>query len=155
MTPKEYQSILAAQKLIKPAKKPKERTDAHAHIRQGKVTIGGKTFFARSSWEANIAAYFEWLKQKGQIKDWEHEPETFWFNAIKRGVRSYLPDFRITDKSGKVYFEEVKGYMDAKSKTKLKRMAKYHPQVDIRVLGKDRYAAIERQWRVIPDWGKL
>jgi hypothetical protein len=32
---------------------------------------------------------------------------------------------------------EVKGYYDSKSKTKMKRMAKYHPDVKIRLVGAD------------------
>ena len=39
----------------------------------------------------------EWLKKNKQIKKWEHEPETFWFEGIMRGCRSYLPDFRVTE----------------------------------------------------------
>lgn len=123
--------------------------------KKGKVAIGGKTFFARSSWEANIGAYFEFLKNKGEIKDWEHEPKEFWFEAIKRGTRSYLPDFRITRNNDTVYYIEVKGYMDAKSKTKLKRMKKYHPSVELEVLGKTRYNDIKRFSRSIPNWGLL
>lgn len=91
--------------------------------------IGGVKIYARSKWEANYARYLEFLKSVGDILLWEHEPETFWFEKIKRGVRSYLPDFRVTLKDGTIEYHEVKGWMDAKSATKLKRMKIYHPKV--------------------------
>jgi len=99
--------------------------------KQGWVTVGGKKCFFRSGWEVTYAQYLQILKKYKKIKEWEYEPETFWFEAIKRGVRSYLPDFRITENDGSVVFHEVKGFMDAKSKTKLKRMKKYHPDVKL------------------------
>jgi uncharacterized protein DUF1064 len=91
-------------------------------------TIGGKKIYCRSNWEATYATYLEWLKMKKQILEWEHEPKTFWFEQIKRGVRSYLPDFKITNLDQTHYWVEVKGYMDKKSQTKIKRFQKYYPQ---------------------------
>jgi hypothetical protein len=91
--------------------------------------IGGKRNYYRSMWEANYARYLEYLKRHHLIMDWEYEPVTFWFESIKRGVRSYKPDFRVTDSDGAVVYHEVKGFMDTKSATKLKRMSKYYPLV--------------------------
>jgi hypothetical protein len=43
--------------------------------------------------------------------------------------------------------------MDAKSKTKLKRMAKYHPAVDLRVIDAKAYREIDRKLGgAIPNW---
>lgn len=108
--------------------------------------------FVRSGWEANYARYLNWLKERGDITSWRYEPKTFWFDAIKRGVRSYKPDFSVVE-NGKEYFVEVKGWMDDKSKTKLKRMRKYHPDVDIRLVGQKQYKEIaDKLGRVIPHW---
>lgn len=107
--------------------------------------IGGKRKYYRSRWEANYARYLEWLKQRGEIQDWQHEPETFWFDAIKRGVRSYLPDFRVWENDGSTPLHEVKGWMDARSKTTLKRMAKYHPTETIVVIREKQYNDIARK----------
>jgi len=93
--------------------------------------IGGKRIYARSRWEANYARYLEFLKKHNQLAEWEHEPETFWFEKIKRGCRSYLPDFRVTHIAGNIEYHEVKGWMDDRSKTKIRRMAKYHPAVTL------------------------
>lgn len=100
--------------------------------------------FWRSSWEANYARYLNLLKSRGEIANWEFEPETFWFEGIKRGTVSYLPDFRVTRADGSVYYVEVKGWMDAKSKTKLKRMKKYHPSVDLIVVDANAYRKLAK-----------
>jgi hypothetical protein len=115
--------------------------------------IGGTRKFYRSKWEANYARYLEWLKQKGEIKDWLHEPETFWFDGIKRGVVSYLPDFKVIENNGAIVFHEVKGWMDPKSKTKIKRMRIYHPKVKLIVIGSKAYGSIKKTMRpIITDW---
>jgi len=99
--------------------------------------IGDQKIYFRSSWEYYYAIFLEKLKQESKIITWRHEPRTFWFNDIKRGVRSYLPDFCITHLNGTEEWSEVKGYYDSKSQTKMKRMAKYYPEVKIRLVGAD------------------
>lgn len=106
----------------------------------------------RSSWEANYARYLNWLLARSEIEAWEYEPETFWFEKVKRGVRSYKPDFRVHEK-GRTYFDEIKGYMDAKSKTKIKRMRIYYPETELRVIGAKEYRAIAKVMsRMLPNW---
>lgn len=129
--------------------------EMYSRCKRGNVTIGGKTYFYRSSWEANVASYLQFLKEHGQILDWDYEMVTFWFEKIKRGVRSYKPDFRITALTGEIYFIEVKGWMDDKSKTKLSRMAKYYPEVKIELLDRKRYNELCKQKGLFKEWGKL
>ena len=108
-----------------------------------------KNQYFRSAWEANIARYLNFLLKIKQIKSWEYEPDTFWFKKIKRGTRSYTPDFKINGD----YYIEVKGYMDDKSKTKLKRMAKYYPNIKIEILDETRYRKINKDFKhIIPFW---
>lgn len=115
--------------------------------------IGGRRNYYRSMWEANYARYLEWLREKGEIANWEHEPETFWFDGIKRGCRSYLPDFRVTENSGRVVYHEVKGWMDDRSKTKIKRMRIYHPKIELIVIDSKAYKSIQSQVSaLIPGW---
>lgn len=112
----------------------------------------GKIFF-RSRWEANYARFLNWKVQQKQIASWEYEVDTFWFEKIRRGVRSYTPDFKITGVDGTIWYEEVKGWMDAKSKTKLKRMAKYHPTVSVVVIGPPQYNYVEKLLsKTLPNW---
>lgn len=121
--------------------------------KSGWRVIGGKRKYFRSKWEANYARYLELLKSKGQLREWEHEPETFWFKGVKRGCVSYLPDFRLTEMSGKVAYHEVKGFMDAKSHTKIKRMAKYYPKVTVRVIDEKWFRHNNKILSgIIPDW---
>ena len=115
--------------------------------------IGGIRKYYRSKWEANYAYYLEWLRQKGQIAAWKHEPETFWFDGIKRGCVSYLPDFWVQEMDGAVAYHEVKGWMDDRSKTKIRRMAKYHPAVRLIVIDAKGYAALAKSVRLlVPGW---
>lgn len=114
--------------------------------------LGG--LYVRSSWEANYARYLNWLVKQGQIADWQYEPDTFWFLSIKRGVRSYTPDFKVWERPDSTpYYIEIKGWMDQKSKTKLKRMAKYYPQVRVDVVAQKQYQQIAASvGRLIPGW---
>jgi hypothetical protein len=114
------------------------------HLKDGKSTwkqdwaeIGGKRNFYRSRWEYRYALYLEFMKKHKHIVEWEHEPKTFWFEGIKRGTNNYKPDFRVIFPSGNEEWIEVKGYETSKDRTKYKRMAKYHPDVKLRVIGKE------------------
>ncbi len=120
---------------------------------QGWRSIGGKKAYFRSKWEANYARYLQWLLERGEIARWEHEPQTFWFLNIKRGVRTYLPDFKVTRLDGTHYWVEVKGYMDARSKTKLKRFAKYYPDEKLELIDGKWFARNGARLKlVIKDW---
>jgi hypothetical protein len=122
------------------------------HTENGFVFFKEKWIFIRSRWEANIMAYLEFLKKKGEIIDWEYEPETFWFKNIKRGTNNYKPDFRITRNDRTKYFIEVKGYMTRKDEIKLDRMKRYHPLVEVEVFQKEQYNRIAQFGRMIPGW---
>ena len=117
----------------------------HGKWKAGWRTVGGQKVYFRSRWEANYARYLEWLKTIGNIKSWEHEPETFWFDKLKRGCVSYLPDFRVTNPNGSIEYHEVKGWMDARSKTKIKRMAKYFPEIKLIVIHDKAYKKLASQ----------
>lgn len=73
----------------------------------------------RSNWEANFARVMNLYKIKFQF-----EPKVFSF-PIKRGTKSYTPDFFIPSTKEWV---EIKGYLDDKSKLKIKRFKKYYPE---------------------------
>jgi hypothetical protein len=100
----------------------------------GWVEIGGKRFYTRSLAEKRFAQYLQFLKDKKSISDYHYEPKTFWFEGIKRGCVSYKPDFLIEEIDGSHWWGEVKGYMDPKSATKIKRFQKYFPEEKIRVI---------------------
>lgn len=123
---------------------------------KGWVTIGSTKHYYKSKWEAKYARYLQWLLELGDITSWEYEPETFWFDKIKRGVCSYLPDFRVKKNDGSVVYYEVKGFLSPKSITKIKRMARYHPTVNV--------VLVQKPWfeknaptlkKIIPSWNNF
>lgn len=116
--------------------------------------IGGKRKYFRSRWEANYARYLEFLKCQNQIKDWDHEPKVFWFEGIKRGCVSYLPDYAVTLKDGTIEYHEVKGWMDDRSKTKIKRMGIYFPKVVLKIIDGKWFKGFisNKHHKLIKDW---
>lgn len=73
----------------------------------------------RSNWEANFARILNAYKIK-----FEFEPTVFPF-PIKKGTKAYTPDFFINKDQSWI---ELKGYLDDKSKIKLKRFKRYYPK---------------------------
>lgn len=126
--------------------------NTYSRCRRGKRSDIGDIMF-RSRWEANYARFLNFLKLIGHVKCWEYEVETFRFDGIKRGTLTYTPDFRVTIASGAVEYHEVKGWMNAKSATRLKRMRKYHPSVKVVLIDEKRYRAIEKEHgKSLPNW---
>lgn len=116
--------------------------------------IEGKNIYFRSLWEIRYALYLQFLKNQNQIVDWEYEPQTFWFEAIKRGVRSYKPDFLVTNSDSSHHWVEVKGFMDNKSETKIKRFNKYYPGEKLVVVSKSWFIQNNCQLHMIENMGK-
>lgn len=122
-------------------------------FKQAWRVFGGRRVFYRSAWEANVGRYLQWQKERGEIQDWLHEPQTFWFEGIKRGCVTYLPDFKIIKLDGTHEWLEVKGFMDSKSKTKISRFRKFFPNETLRILdakwyklNKDKLSLIIHGW---------
>ena len=126
-------------------------SNPYSRTRSGKRADLDNRFF-RSAWEANYARYLNWLMAQGQIASWEFECHTFVFHGITRGVISYTPDFKVYDNDGAYEWHEVKGWMDDKSKARLKRMAKYYPDEKIVLIDRKAYGAIAKWRAVIPGW---
>lgn len=116
---------------------------------QKTLVIGDKKYYFKSSYEIQYAYYLEALRLKGKIKDWFYEVDTFWFDGIKRGTNNYKPDFKIIELNGDINYVEVKGYMDEKSATKIKRMGKYHPDIKLSVLGADWFKRNREQLDIV------
>lgn len=110
--------------------------------------------FFRSMWECNYARYLDWLKGQGEIADWSYEPDAFVFHGVVRAPVTYTPDFKVTETDGSVVYHEVKGWMDGKSSSKLKRMAKFYPDVKIVVIDEAAYRSIAGWHALVPFWGE-
>ena len=129
-------------------------------LKEGRVTwkqawfeIDGKRMYLKSNWERRYALYLSLMLKYKHITDYWYEPETFYFKGIKRGTNNYKPDWKVLFPSGNFEFIEVKGYLDAKSATKIKRMAKYFPEIKLRVVGSDWFKSNALMLKkVIKDW---
>lgn len=110
-----------------------------------KRTIGGKEINFPNKMEANYYRYLWWLYSKEEIEAFRYQPKpAFDFRPkYTRGTTSYKPDFEV-DTGHEIYYVETKGYMDPKSKTKLKRMAELFPDVRVEVVLYRDYQRIAR-----------
>lgn len=130
-TTKPVTAVINSKDLAALLPKPLTNNGSFHHVQQGDYECSKGLVFFRSKWEANYSLYLDFLIKNGDIKNWEYEAETFFFEKIKLGTRSYRPDFKIFNKDDSIEYHEIKGYMDSKSKTKLKRMKKYFPDVKL------------------------
>ena len=108
--------------------------------------------YFRSAWEANIARYLNLLKNNGTIKDWQYESKRFYFDNIKRGTQSYLPDFQVFF-NDRIEWWEVKGYWSKKGKTAVKRFKKYYPEEILKLIERKEYLIIQKEYgETIGGW---
>ena len=114
--------------------------------------FGGKRHYYRSKAEMRYGAFLEWRKTRGEVSYWAPEPDVFWFQGIRRGVTSYKPDFKVVLPDGQTEFHEVKGWLDARSRTALKRMSKYYPEVTVRVIDGAWFKANKWLAAIVPGW---
>lgn len=137
------------------AERIRTKGSIYSRAHSGWYEISNTKYYFRSSWEVNYARYLEWQLLNKQIMKWTYEEDTFWFEKIKRGVRSYKPDFKVTKLNEIEEYHEVKGYMDNKSKTKIKRMAIYYPQTKLIVIEKIAYKSVLQYEKLYPIATKI
>jgi hypothetical protein len=113
--------------------------------------LGGRYF--RSRWEANYARFLNFRQARGEISGWEYEPKEFEFPGVKRGCMRYKPDFRVILLDGSHVWHEVKGWMDAKSGTRMKRMAKFFPEEEVVIIDAPWFKSAGKLLSgVVPGW---
>ncbi len=149
---KEVKAPIPAQKAPVKEVPNKKKYWYEKDFKYGARIIAGISYDFRSSWEYNYALYLQMLLEKGIIIKWEYEPEIFVFEGVKRGTKGYLPDFKVTWKDGRIEFFEIKGFLDPKSKVKLKRFAEYFPDIPITVISTDWFNAMKDQKHKYPGW---
>ncbi len=95
------------------------------------AVIGGQVCHFRSKGEHNLAVYFEFLKEQGEILSWEYEKgrcQKYFDLPLKaKGARSWLIDFAVEMPDGEVVYWEYKGWLEGRDVTKFRRFAKYFP----------------------------
>lgn len=147
-----YQAMTLPQRQLEVA------TGLQGHVEKGDrstfgwIEFGDRKFHMRSSWERNYARYLEFVKQNGDIKDWDYECQTFEFQN-RHGTTRYLPDFKVIHNDGTHHWVEVKGYMTQKDSTKLKRMKRDHPSEVVELFGEKDYRELAKDCKnLIPEW---
>jgi len=130
-----------------------EPSRAYTRAAGGRREDIGQIWF-RSSWEANYARYLNLLVKMKIVEQWDYEPQTFWFEGVKRGVVSYLPDFRVCYRNDpRPEYIEIKGWITQKDRTKWARMKKFHPDIKLVVVGPKEYREIANKWAsALPNW---
>ncbi|RLD51554.1 MAG: hypothetical protein DRI97_15545 [Bacteroidetes bacterium] len=120
----------------------------YARVRGGIRKDIHPTYFFRSPWEANVARVFELIEAT-----WEFEGTEFLFKDYNTSPYKYIMDFEVTKalkskqkdypiKFEKAYYE-VKGWMDPKSRNKMRRYKKNYPQQaanTIMIINRDKLA---------------
>lgn len=161
-----------------PLKNVKNKQQVNAATRKGKSSAGKRidldNRFFRSKTEANYARYLNALingvidapkvgahAEEGirlvadalqDVREWEYEPDTFRF-PVQRGQMYYIPDFKVTKKDGSVEYHEVKGWLDAESRTKLNRMKKYYPTVKVVLITTNDFRKLTKNANIlIKNW---
>lgn len=120
----------------------------------GRRMIEGRgELYLRSRAEANWARWLQFLRDRGDIREWWYEPCFFEFEAIRHGTTRYTPDFLVLHPDGTHHWEELKGWRKPKGETALKRMAQYHPEVELRVISWEQFRSVERSVAgLVPGW---
>lgn len=112
--------------LVTPANVAEKQTQ---RIKQRRSHSGSRSgfrkhlgFTVRSSWENNFCLYLDHMKI-----EYLYEPRTFYFPE-RTGASSYVPDYRLNYK-GKEVWVEVKGRIDSKDRTKMRRLRDHYPEI--------------------------
>lgn len=114
-------------------------TTEYVGVQQGWAVVGGQKCYFKSKLELRWAQYLEFLKQAGEIIEWQYEPKKFEFEGIRSGTVFYTPDFKVKYPKSTIgitylyehLWHEVKGHLTQRDVTKFRRMQHYYPDEKI------------------------
>lgn len=113
--------------------------------------VGNANVFFRSRREANYAMYLQFLKEKGEITEWVHEPKTFVFTD----GRAFVPDFEVILPNGQIEYHEVKGWYDDRSRHHIELMKEQFPGEKLIIVFSKEYKEIKKKFsHIVPGWEK-
>lgn len=110
-----------------------------SNVKRGWRKVGRKKIYFDSRSEYIYYVYLDWLKRTKKIKDFVYHPPYFDFSQwIKFGTNRYEVDFKVVESNGRERYVEIKNTenldkMDSKSRTRIKRLRKYFPDVELEV----------------------
>lgn len=82
----------------------------------------------KSKFEKDFSQHLLLLKREGWPFSFKYEEDKILYKL----EHSYLTDFKLKGKNGKVIHIETKGYFKSKDRTKHKKIKEQHPKYDIR-----------------------
>lgn len=106
------------------------------------VVIGGMAYVFKSSWEVEVAKRLHELSIDGCILGWNYESMHFNFDDMKRGTRSYCPDFEVKRSDGSIFYIEVKGWKMERSMERIRMFQERYPDVELYIIDDKEYGKI-------------
>jgi hypothetical protein len=93
-----------------------------------KKTSPSSNYHYKSQFEKDFGQQLLLRKREGLLPKWEYEKD----KLIYKLEHTYVTDFKLTGKHGKVMYIETKGYFKGKDRTKHKKLKEQHPNADVR-----------------------
>lgn len=124
----------------------------HSNRKEIHATICGRNFHFMSSWEHSVALMLEELKKEGVITFWDYEHYRFIFHDVKKGIRSYMPDFTIVNSMGKTIHIEVKGWKMATGMKRIEMFKERYPNETLYIIDNNEYRKAISQAGYIPRY---
>lgn len=106
------------------------------------IFINEKEYVFKSSWEVEIAQRLQELFEHSLIQNWDYETKHFDFTDIKRGTRSYCPDFEITLNNGSNLYIEVKGWKMPNAMKRIEMFRERYPDVKFYLIDEKEYEKV-------------
>ena len=112
----------------------------------------GEIYF-KSKMEANVYRFYKYTQKRyNRFHKVEYEPEIFFFNSNRYGIRAYIPDIKITSPAG-VRYIEVKGYVSSSTIKKDRLFSEDYSGLKLYYILPPTYKVIERLYASkIKDW---
>lgn len=139
----------------------KHKYGAYAGTRE----VDGKEIWFASRMEFNHYLYLRWLKEQGEIQDFQYQPKAFDFyeRAKERPdlwgekelplKRRYQADFFVIEKDGSCYYVETVGKLRRDHNRNFKLLRLLYPEVKLRVMDRTQYRNIEQSVSgIIKGW---
>jgi len=104
--------------------------------------------YFKSKMEANV---FRWLKTL-KYDQVEYEPELFYFEKNKFGIKGYIPDFKVSY-GKKFHYIEVKGFFEKSDYQKAWLVRRDYSWIKIYFITAKEYALIKKYYsKQIRNW---
>lgn len=130
--------------------KDKIRNSTRLAYKEGKKVYGGKTKWytyngirVQGSYEYRTCFILDKMKELSLIDSWEYTTDRIQYFDLNNTVRTYLFDFKVFSKEGRVYYIETKGYLTNNDEVKWKSAK--DKNIDLRIWFNETISEMERK----------